>query len=136
MARKTTAKKTNAADDCDLCHEKGGRNSTVVHILSFDDYEALIRHLNEVFPDTKYCVEFYANLWSVANEIYRQTARERYEPLWVVYLEAHGVKINNREAAIKKHRGVFYREFQEPERQTSLLTQTALLKAPREPGED
>jgi len=90
--------------DCDLCRERKGHNATVVHILKFKDPDDLTEHLNRVFPNTPYCVEWFSNLWGTANRIYGHVAREKYMPLWLVYLEAHGVKVNNRGEAIMKHR--------------------------------
>lgn len=106
MARRVGAEKAKPATGqvCDLCRERKGRNATVVHILSFSDYEALAGHLSAVFSETPYCREFFSILWTTAHSIYGQFAREKYMPLWLVYLEAHGVPIKNRAEAILSYR--------------------------------
>jgi hypothetical protein len=96
---------TSSATECDYCHGNKGRNLEVVHILKFPDLEALRSHLAAVFTDTKYCIEFYTNMWTIAHQIYGGRAKELYAPLWLVYLEAHGVKVIDRAEAIMKHRG-------------------------------
>jgi len=93
------------ANDCDICHGRKGKNREVYHILSFDDLDDLRGHLNSVFPETKYCVDFFTTMWVTAHQIYGGYAREKYLPLWLVYLEAHGVKVDNRGESIMKHRG-------------------------------
>lgn len=106
MAREVgTERAKPAAVDCDLCHERKGRNATAVHILKFADPDALAGHLKTVFPDTPYCVEYFLNLWGMAHRIYGNEARNKYAPLWLVYMEAHGVRVNNRADAIMKFRG-------------------------------
>lgn len=100
-----SAKKTTQSSNCDLCHERKGRNATVVHILKFRDPEILGSHLRDVFPDSKYCVEFFTTLWNTAHHIYGHVAREKQQALWLVYLEAHGVTVKNRGEAIFQHRG-------------------------------
>lgn len=95
----------SGGEPCDLCHEKRGRNRIIVHILEFKDEESLSAHLNAVFTESKYCVEFYSTLWSTAHSVYGSVAREKYVPLWLVYLEEHGVKVKNRSEMIMRYRG-------------------------------
>ena len=105
MARQRTSEaELPKVNNCDLCHERKGRNATAVHILKFRDEDELARHLQAVFPETKYCVEFFTNFWITARRIYATVAKEKYVPLWLVYLEAHGVKIDNRAEAIIRYR--------------------------------
>lgn len=106
MAREVgTEKSKPTALDCELCHEKKGRNHAAVHILKFGDRDELAHHLQAVFPNTKYAVEWWLQFWTTANQIYGYRAREKYVPLWLAYLEAHNVKVNNRAEAIMKFRG-------------------------------
>lgn len=98
-------KAQTGANDCDMCHGRKGKNREVYHVLSFDELDELRSHLASVFPNTPYCVEFYTTLWVTAHQIYGGHARDKYFPLWLVYLEAHGGKVDNRAEAIMKHRG-------------------------------
>ncbi len=95
------------ATDCDICHGRKGRNREVYHVLSFDNLDELRSHLASVFPNTPYCVEFFTTLWVTAHQIYGHHAKDLQQPLWLVYLEAHGVEVKNRGEAIMKHRGSY-----------------------------
>jgi len=90
---------------CQDCHLKRGRNRQIVHYLRFYDEENLRRHLNGEFPEDKPWVDSRIRFWHFAQNYYGQAAREKYAPLWLVYLEAHGVMVHNRAEAIMKHRG-------------------------------
>lgn len=107
MAREVGAEKAKPSlIDCDLCHERNGKNAAVVHILKFREQAELKAHLEQVFPKSSaYAVEWFSELWLMAHRIYGNEAREKYAPLWLVYLEAHGVKVGNRAEAIMKFRG-------------------------------
>ncbi len=105
MARNIDTERLKAVVDCDICHGRKSKNREVYHILSFNEIDDLRSHLTSVFPNTPYCVEFYTTLWVTAHQIYGQRARDLYAPLWLVYLEAHKVKVANRAEAIMKYRG-------------------------------
>lgn len=94
----------DAKADCDLCRERKGRNRAIVHILKHSDREQLRNHLLAVYGES-YAVNFYLTLWDLAQQIYGNFARQKQMPLWLAYLEAHGVKVNNRAEAIMKFRG-------------------------------
>lgn len=96
---------SNAAVDCDLCHERKGRNATVIHILSFTELDILGAHLKSVFPKSDYTVGWFVTFWTMVHRIYGNEAKQKWVPLWLMYLEVHGVTVKNRSAAIMKHRG-------------------------------
>jgi hypothetical protein len=100
----SSGKKAAEKTECDLCREKKGRNATVVHILSHRDEESLRQHVVGVF-ESSYTQEFFLTLWKTAHRIYGNEARDKRAPLWLIYLEAHGVKVHRRGEAIMKHRG-------------------------------
>ncbi len=104
MARDIDTERFKALVDCDICHGKRGHNREIYHVLSFAGLDQLRGHLNSVFPETKFCVEFYTNMWITAHQLYGHIAKDKYMPLWLVYLEAHGVEVKNRGESIMKHR--------------------------------
>lgn len=106
MAREVGSERGKpSALDCDLCRERKGRNHAAVHILKFRERDLLARHLQDVFPNTKYAVDWWLQFWTTANQIYGHVARDRQQPLWLVYLEAHKVNVKNRAEAIMRFRG-------------------------------
>ncbi len=104
MARDIETERLKALVDCDICHGRKSKNREVYHVLSFEELDDLKSHLGSVFSNTHYCVEFYTTLWVTAHQIYGDRARELQQPLWLVYLEAHGVQVKSRGEAIMKHR--------------------------------
>jgi len=103
-------KTPSRSNDCEICHgadngKNSVRNRQIYHILSFEDLDTLRDHLKSVFSDGHYCVEFFTTLWVTAHQLYGQRARDLSAPLWLVYLEAHGVEVKNRGEAIMKFRG-------------------------------
>lgn len=106
MAREVGSERSRpSAENCDYCRERKGRNHAAVHILKFRDREDLAHHLQAVFPNTKYAVDWWLQFWTTANQIYGGRAREKYVPLWLVYFEAHGIVVRNRAEVIMKFRG-------------------------------
>lgn len=90
--------------ECELCRHKS-RNRQVLHVLKFTNLDELKSHLAGVFGQPSYGAEFFLTLWNSANQLYGHIAREKYVPLWVVYFEAHGMKIIDRAEVIMRHRG-------------------------------
>ena len=110
MARNIkTEREKPVATNCDICrgvkNRNGSKNRQVYQILSFEDLENLKGHLKSVFGTNHYCVDFFTQLWVTAHQIYGAHARDLQQPLWLVYLEAHGVTVKNRGDSIMKHRG-------------------------------
>ncbi len=94
-----------AGATCADCRSKK-HNRQVYHILKFDDLDSLKEHLHGVFPGNDFCREFFVNLWLIAHQLYGHIAKDKYAPLWLIYLEAQGVKVTNRAEAIMGHRGI------------------------------
>ena len=90
---------------CDLCHDRKGRNATIVHHLKFTDEDNFIGHLKEHYSD-EYAIEWLGNWWRFVRRFYGQAAHEKYQPLWLVYLELTGARVLNRDKAIYAHRGM------------------------------
>jgi hypothetical protein len=89
---------------CAACRSQS-RNRQVYHILSFTDLEILKDHLNAVFPDNNFCQEFFINMWLFAHQFYGDMSKSKFAPLWLVYLESHGVTVKKRGEIIMKYRG-------------------------------
>ncbi len=81
------------------------RNGEVYRMLRCRDLDELKHYLVAIYPNTQYCVDYFVNFWVMAHQIYGNRAKDLQQPLWLVYLEAHGVEVKNRGEAIMKHRG-------------------------------
>ena len=103
MAREKTSFEHAGTADCDYCHGRNSNNQQVVHILSRTSREALDAHLKmiDVTPFTR---EFFLTLWDNAHAFYGSLSLARREPLALIYLEEHGVKLNKRLDWITKYR--------------------------------
>ncbi len=73
-------------------------------MLRCRDLDELKHYLVPIYPNTQYCVDYFVNFWVMAHQIYGNRAKDLQRPLWLVYLEAHGVQVKNRGEAIMKHR--------------------------------
>lgn len=84
-----------------------GRNAQIAHRLKFQDEEGLRQHLlgclgeaGEKDGRIKSAIVFY----HFVHRYYGQTARARYQPLALVYLEATGARIVDRDKWIISYR--------------------------------
>jgi len=106
-SNRKAAAEAQTFNGCDLCKgikTRQGRNAGIVHILKFTDPDELAAHLKASFS-TPYCVEFHTDFWFGVHQRYSHIARDKYAPLWLVYLEANGVTVHHRAESIMRHRG-------------------------------
>jgi hypothetical protein len=102
----SNAKSTQERMQCDFCSERKGRNAMIEHHLKFRDDEALRSHLFSLYGNARENkIESVLNFFSFVHRFYGQEAYEKYAPLWMVYLEAHGIKVNDRGEIIMRYRG-------------------------------
>ena len=104
MARSRGENPVYVVSPCDYCAGSRGRNKQVVHILSRPSRDELEKHLSERFKN-KPAQDFFLALWDTAHLLYSNVAFQRRQPLALVYLEEHGVRITNKFDWINKYRG-------------------------------
>lgn len=109
MAREVGQAKAEAqASICDFCYQRKGRNWMIVHQLGFPTEEAFRRHLLGLYGqegEKDGWIDSRITFYRFVHRYYGQAAHEKYFPLALVYLEAHGVRVKNRAEWIMKHRG-------------------------------
>ena len=89
---------------CDYCKQRKGRNAMIVHHLKFDHVEGLRHHLMSIFPDDTAWVKSIVDWYNFVHRYYGRAAWDKYQPIWLTYLEAHKVTVNNRSQAIMDYR--------------------------------
>lgn len=88
---------------CRDCRGLRGRNAQIRHILTHANRNALLGHLKHEFKAV-YLQDFFLSLWDGAHQLYSHIAAERVEPLWLTYLEQHGVAVKDRADVINRFR--------------------------------
>jgi hypothetical protein len=105
MARRVGAEKAKAvASECDDCMQRHGRNAQIVHFLKFPSEEDLRFHLMNGMEGDKVRVDPHLKFYSFVVRYYGQFAREKYQPIWLTYLEGTGCTVKNRATAILNYR--------------------------------